>query len=232
MTIYHQIPTTAVESDLELAFGELVDEPPRWPTQHDAALVSSRVLPSSSSHASSSSSPAAQTSHDGVFTNMSAKPDNKAVEAPPSYNTAVLDATPPYWQTTILAPAGDDEFILVDGLPVGSVLIFFWNLLISASFQFVGFMLTYLLHTSHAGKNGSRAGLGISFVQFGFYVRSKVNWGDTDVRDDEEERMVNMTIISYFFMILGWFIIIRSVADYLRAKQMEKLISSQPDHLV
>jgi hypothetical protein len=34
-------------------------------------------------------------------------------------------------------------------------------------------MVTYLLHTSHAGKNGSRAGLGLSLIQFGLYVRSR-----------------------------------------------------------
>lgn len=39
------------------------------------------------------------------------------------------------------------------------------------SFQLVGFLLTYLLHTTHAAKNGSRAGLGITLIQYGFYMR-------------------------------------------------------------
>jgi hypothetical protein len=43
--------------------------------------------------------------------------------------------------------------------------------MISMSFQLVGFLLTYLLHTTHAAKNGSRAGLGITFVQYGFYMK-------------------------------------------------------------
>jgi hypothetical protein len=29
-------------------------------------------------------------------------------------------------------------------------------------------------------------------------------------------------------MMLGWFIIIRSLADYFRAKQMEKIICAEP----
>jgi hypothetical protein len=29
-------------------------------------------------------------------------------------------------------------------------------------------------------------------------------------------------------MMLGWFIIIRALADYFRAKQMEKIICSEP----
>jgi hypothetical protein len=43
--------------------------------------------------------------------------------------------------------------------------------MISMSFQIVGFLLTYLLHTTHAAKNGSRAGLGITLVQYGFYMK-------------------------------------------------------------
>lgn len=38
------------------------------------------------------------------------------------------------------------------------------------SFQFVGFLLTTLLSTSHAAKNGSRAGLGITLIQYGLYL--------------------------------------------------------------
>jgi hypothetical protein len=62
--------------------------------------------------------------------------------------------------------------MIIDSLPVGSVFAFLWNLLVSVSFQFVGFLLTYLLHTTHASKYGSRAGLGITLIQYGFYMRS------------------------------------------------------------
>src|SRR5690349_23859465 len=61
--------------------------------------------------------------------------------------------------------------VYIDGLPVGSVFSFVWNGMISMSFQLVGFLLTYLLHTTHAAKNGSRAGLGLTFVQYGFYMK-------------------------------------------------------------
>lgn len=30
-----------------------------------------------------------------------------------------------------------------------------------------GFLLTFILHTTHAAKNGSRAGLGITLIQLG-----------------------------------------------------------------
>lgn len=56
-------------------------------------------------------------------------------------------------------------------MPVGSVFSFIWNGMISMSFQVVGFLLTYLLHSTHAAKNGSRAGLGITLIQYGFYLK-------------------------------------------------------------
>ena len=79
---------------------------------------------------------------------------------------------PPYWDTTVHVPSSPDDMI-IDHLPTGSVFSFLWNLLISISFQFVGFLLTYLLHTTHAARFGSRAGLGVTLIQYGFALRSR-----------------------------------------------------------
>jgi hypothetical protein len=46
-------------------------------------------------------------------------------------------------------------------------------MLVSISFQFVGFLLTYLLHTTHAARLGSRAGLGVTLIQYGFALRGQ-----------------------------------------------------------
>ncbi|QRV87891.1 metal homeostatis protein bsd2 [Ceratobasidium sp. AG-Ba] len=134
--------------------------------------------------------------NDGVFGNVSAKPggaapvrgaqadgpnwtpEDQQKDGPPSYSVAQADAVPPYWETTIIAPSGSPGELIVDGLPTGSLFSFLWNLLVSMSFQFVGFLLTYLLHTTHAGKYGSRAGLGVTLIQYGFYLRAKGD--DTD----------------------------------------------------
>lgn len=88
---------------------------------------------------------------------------------------------PPYWETTVIAPSSSPGELIVDGLATGSLFSFLWNLLVSMSFQFVGFLLTYLLHTTHAGKYGSRAGLGVTLIQYGFYLRSKVADDSDDV---------------------------------------------------
>ncbi|KAI0346172.1 hypothetical protein BDW22DRAFT_1352194 [Trametopsis cervina] len=128
--------------------------------------------------------------NDGVFANVMAKParnvevvgdsgdihlvpEETQAQAPPSYHEAQADAVPPYWETTIHAPSSLDPNadMIVDDLPTGSWFLFLANVFISWFFQFIGFMFTYLLHTTHAAKYGSRMGLGMTLIQFGFYSR-------------------------------------------------------------
>ncbi|WVQ99067.1 hypothetical protein IAU59_006199 [Kwoniella sp. CBS 9459] len=137
----------------------------------------------------------------GVFGNLAARPDNAhgaetgpdgaeyapeevQKEGPPSYQAALRDAVPPYWDTTVVLPSSSSPFgplsssmsgdeILIDGMPGGNFFGFFWNLIVSFSFQFVGFLLTYVLHTTHAAKYGSRVGLGMTLIQVGLNLRSR-----------------------------------------------------------
>ena len=89
-----------------------------------------------------------------------------------SYQEAQADAVPPYWETTIHAPGLLSEGgIYVDDLPTGSFFMFCATTFISFFFQFIGFFVTYLLHTTHAAKYGSRAGLGLTLIQYGFSSR-------------------------------------------------------------
>ncbi|PMD42532.1 putative metal homeostatis protein BSD2 [Hyaloscypha variabilis F] len=202
---------------------------------------------------------------DGVFANLSAKPEagEKTEEHPPTYEQAAADAAPPYWETTILAPGlgGPDE-VYVDGLPVGSVFSFIWNGMISMSFQLVGFLLTYLLHTTHAAKNGSRAGLGITLVQYGFYMKGSGSSGappngqdpqysqppdpnshnfdpsqvsaaaqgmDSTSSSGNWSNVANTEWLAYILMVVGWFILIRAVSDFLKARRHEQLVLQSPD---
>ncbi|KAI8965504.1 hypothetical protein F5Y11DRAFT_293464 [Daldinia sp. FL1419] len=201
---------------------------------------------------------------DGVFSNMMARPERgeKVVEeAPPTYEQAAADAAPPYWETTILAPGlGGPDDVYIDGMPVGSVFSFIWNGMISMTFQmfFVGFLLTYLLHSTHAAKNGSRAGLGITLVQSGFYMKGlssdsggmsgapsdgyaqppDPNSHDFDpnavTTDNGEEGsgigdIAGSEWIAYLLMIVGWFILIRAVSDYIKVRRHEQLVLQSPD---
>lgn len=192
---------------------------------------------------------------DGVFANLSARPertDSEKDEQPPTYEQAAADAAPPYWETTILAPGfgGGDE-VYVDGMPVGSVFSFIWNGMISTSFQLVGFLLTYLLHSTHAAKNGSRAGLGVTLIQYGFYMRSPGEgeapvmsgpdgyaapaepnaheFEASDVADGGGPGLSGGEWMAYVLMVMGWFMLIKSVAEYLRARRHEQLVLQSPD---
>lgn len=197
--------------------------------------------------------------NDGVFANLSAKPTagEPVDDKPPTYEQAAADATPPYWETTILAPGMSSDEVYVDGLPVGSVFSFIWNGMISMSFLFPGFLLTYLLHTTHAAKNGSLAGLGLTLVQYGFYMRGSGSAdtgnpgqfagappdpnshnfdpnnptgdnGQAGQPDGSHSGLSSGDFISYGLMIIGWFILIRAVSGFLRARRHEQLVLQSP----
>ncbi|KAG8158129.1 hypothetical protein KVR01_011890 [Diaporthe batatas] len=210
--------------------------------------------------------------NEGVFSNLTAKPERGGTEKeemPPTYEQAAADSAPPYWETTILAPGlGGADDVYIDGMPVGSVFSFVWNGMISMSFQLVGFLLTYLLHSTHAAKNGSRAGLGITLIQYGFYMKGSSGNGsgggmggddgpggggdagfasppDPNAHDFDPNTVASSAgggggsgglsdvasseWVAYILMIVGWFILIRSVSDYLRARRHEQLVLQSPD---
>jgi len=246
------------------------------PTQSESQSINSQSTPSVERRVSQYPAFAPTTTrlygsgraNDGVFTNLSAKPSGREEldEKPPTYEQAAADAAPPYWETTILAPGMLSDEVYVDGLPVGSVFSFVWNGIISMSFQIVGFLLTYLLHTTHAAKNGSRAGLGITLVQYGFSMKGASSLRaqdpagggppeafagvpvDANAFEFDASKEVGAATsgfeqgavggiggipttdwFAYILMIVGWFILIRSVSDFLRARRHEQLVLQSPE---
>ncbi|KAF9391392.1 hypothetical protein BGX21_011256 [Mortierella sp. AD011] len=166
---------------------------------------------------------------DGVFSNLSARPR--------AYKTAAMDVSPAYHETML--PPGftdDDDMLLVEGLPVGGLFGFLWNMIISMTFQFVGFFLTYLLHTSHSTKQGSKTGLGITFISMGYRMMNGKLPGDddySDVEDDDTGYMgntgtttnyavgVDYDWLSYLILIMGVVIVIQSVSAFTKVKLSE-----------
>ncbi|GAM83147.1 hypothetical protein ANO11243_011330 [Dothideomycetidae sp. 11243] len=277
-SISQNAPDSDVERSLDDAFGGSHDSDEEDEEQESRRLVSSptdappapgalqrRVteFPGAAAAASATTTPrvygGGSGTRDGVFANISAKPtrEDDLEEKPPTYEQAAADATPPYWETTILTPAGySSDDIFVDGLMVGSLFSFVWNALISMSFQLIGFLLTYLLHTTHAAKHGSRAGLGITLIQYGFTMSAApvsdvpapgmggdvVGGVPPDPNDHDFDPsavtgdatgaggMAGGTYyLSYILMIAGWFILIRAATDFVRARRQEQLIRNSPD---
>jgi len=207
--------------------------------------------------------------NDGVFANVMAKPgraravrtengdlhmvpEDSSLDAPPTYADAQADTVPPYWETTVHAPLGlDGGDILVDNLPTGSVFIFGANLFTSFFFQFVGFLLTYILATSHSARYGSRAGLGLTLIQYGFYSKvseeigndgtvpnSSSEWSSQPTTSDPpllstspptqaESSVAGVSSrewMSFLLMTLGWFLLLSSIIGFWRVKHWEASI--------
>jgi hypothetical protein len=147
-------------------------------------------------------------------------------------------------------------------MPVGSVFSFIWNCLISMSFELVGFLLTYLLHSTHAAKSGSRAGFGITLIRYGFYMKgtstgsdgmtggpaegyaqppdpnshdfdpnavSTTGGGDSSTGGTVLSDIASSEWVAYILMIVGWFILIRSVSEYIKARRHEQLVLQSPE---
>ncbi|KAG0311029.1 hypothetical protein BGZ99_010421 [Dissophora globulifera] len=148
--------------------------------------VSTEYAAQPEASSSSSSTRVRPTASDGVFANISAKPEVEGQKnnelQPPTYDSAVQDITPPYFEMAVASPNVFGNEILVEGIPVGTLFQFFWNVAVAVSFQFLGVLLTYLLHNSHASKAGSMVGLGLTMVNFGIRMRGGLGamFGNTD----------------------------------------------------
>lgn len=214
--------------------------------------------------------------NDGVFANVMAKPqpqrtavaengdtylvsEDAVRDSLPSYADARADAVPPYWETVVHAPA-DPSAILVDNLPAGSVFILVLNILISYLFQFVGFFLTYVLHTTHAAKYGSRIGLSLTLIQFALYSRSAAQQPGKDspppAYDDSPTAPVpndqialsskdwlpilllttGSSLVSFTMplvnVFLAWLLLLYSIIGYWRVKRWETSLRFSQTHAI
>ncbi|KAJ2481367.1 hypothetical protein IWW56_001797 [Coemansia sp. RSA 2131] len=186
---------------------------------------------------------------DGVFANMAAKPelylgyDDKLPNEPlPTYQDIYgpqSTSAPPYFEAAIIS-VGDEDELLVEGLPVGSMGVFIVNMIVSTAFQIVGYMLTFLLHSSHAARNGSLAGLGITFMNFGFYIRTHLgssmpNDGNKHHPNDPEydtDTPLDNAYFAYLLMVIGAGIFVKAVFDYIRVRRLQTIIESSPEQNV
>ncbi|KAG1821187.1 uncharacterized protein BJ212DRAFT_1297603 [Suillus subaureus] len=187
--------------------------------------------------------------NDGVFSNVVVKPvssvpiqaedgtvyivpEETQNTAPPSYAAAQADTVPPYWDTIVHAPSGmdTDAGMIVGDLPSGSILAFISNLFF-----------------------GSRAGLGLTLIQYGFYSRSATDnilptpddKGAPDVlmlsappspsapMPQDNTVVLSMSSrewLSFLLMTLGWFLLLSSLVGFWRVKNWESAIRASNAH--
>ncbi|KAF9948862.1 hypothetical protein BGZ72_009245 [Mortierella alpina] len=221
------------------------------------SLTSSSASSSSATTSSGGPSSSATTARrlpssltaDGVFANISAKPEVEGQKTqelqPPAYDSAIQDVTPPYFEMTVVSPRASGDDVIVEGLPVGNFFQFLWN-------------------------NGSMVGLGITLLNFGIQMRGGFDFNSWDsqgsgpgvgeVTQVEKPVFVDDTgyigggdmnqpkygseadsaqmdwlqtqaenqWTSLLLMIVGWMIIIKALTAYVVAKKTERIISAQP----
>lgn len=208
-----------------------------------------------------------ESNFDGVFRNLTAKPDdneseqNNQNETLPSYDEAAQDIVPSYYGMDLSTSEMYVDEICIEGLPVGNTANLIWNILVSTSFQFIGFLLTYILHTSHVAKQGSRFGLGLTFISYAYsmipnnvttkigkyktvdryqlqdpnaYDNLDIDSGETtqDLFESElshgfEEEKQSLPTLAVLVGLLGAFITIKSIVDYIKIKRMEHKYMAQ-----
>lgn len=175
-------------------------------------------------------------------------------EAPPSYAEASADATPSYWETTILANDWGED-IIVGELPVGTFLHFAWNMLLSTAFGYFGFFFTYLFHTSHAARGGSISGFGITLVQSSYGMVSEESvppgppadmFSPADPNNYQDGSAIGYVMhptgqapvqaaspsqhnnwLGNCVFVLGIFLLIKGTFDFLWARSVETAILTQ-----
>ncbi|KNC99401.1 uncharacterized protein SPPG_05644 [Spizellomyces punctatus DAOM BR117] len=175
--------------------------------------------------------------NDGVFANLSAKPEVSAKPEgktyqelePPSYAEVAHDPVPSYYETTVISSGfAEDGEVLIEGLPVGDFFTFIVNMLVSMSFDFIGFLLTAMLATTHAARAGSRCGFGITLIRYGFYIKTRSTdemiQYENETEKEREEVKVENDWVAYLMMFVGFFVILRANADFVRAKRMQAVI--------
>jgi hypothetical protein len=121
--------------------------------------------------------------------------------------------------TTLVPVVDADGDVVIQGMPVGTLLLFFANLLISASFDLLGYLGTSMFASSHAARFGSLSGLGITMMRFGMLLCS--DNGDFDERragrdDASPDTSIHhihphpvrggVNLFGWLMMILGLFI--------------------------
>ena len=96
-------------------------------------------------------------------------------------------------------------------------------LLVSWVLGVVGFILTACLSNTHAGRNGSKAGIGCLMIQVGMWVGLQP--GSTHSNQAAVSDMVPAWF-SYAAILLGWMLLVVAIVDFHRSKRMRSSLLS------
>lgn len=178
---------------------------------------------------------------DNLTSSLNQLPPKYEDDTLPTYGDVYRGTTPPsdVFGTVIITNSSDQNDLLVDGMPVGNGFTFILTTLVAWLFGVFGFLCAYLLSTTHAGRCGARAGIGLQLIHWGIYMRSYMNqydWysdsgngsdsnvaiGSSSNNNSFGETLDNFPMplwLSYVFMLAGWFIFVRACLSLFHARR-------------
>ncbi|KAG0290747.1 hypothetical protein BGZ98_003301 [Dissophora globulifera] len=202
---------------------------------------------------SSSSTRVRPTASDGVFANISAKPEVEGQKnnelQPPTYDSAVQDITPPYFEMAVASPNVFGNEILVEGIPVGTLFQFFWNVagltMVNFGIRMRGGLGAMFGNTDDNYNNpnvgpptlGSAGEITNVDKNYPVYVDDTGYVSEPDATYGSDSGNVASQMewfdagmenhwVSLILMITGWLIIVKALAEYATAKRTERIMKA------
>jgi len=152
---------------------------------------------------------------DGVFSNLNEKPEIRTTRLPTYYEVTgeyANELDDPNIEVGIGQDIDDFGELLVNDLQVGSWYSFWGTILVSAVFEFIGFIFTFFLTSTHSAKDGSIVGLGVILYKYA---------------------LCNAPAYDLWFIILliilGTILCVKGTRDFRKTKRIEKLVNSDPE---
>ncbi|KAG4093414.1 hypothetical protein H8356DRAFT_1277730 [Neocallimastix lanati (nom. inval.)] len=179
---------------------------------------------------------------DGVFSNLNEKPEVRS-DALPTYTqvTGEPELDPFYGYEVAYCHIG--EFygeMLFNSIPAGTWGGLIISALFSFIFDFIGFIMTFFLSTSHGTRKGSLIGLGLTLIRYGFYILIGIEDTAGDTTTDELESIGYNGLIDQWwfgkwvgFVMIGIaaFIIYHSITRFIRVLKAKEYADKHPERV-
>jgi len=178
-------------------------------------------------------------SHDGVFSNLNEKPEVRS-DALPTYTqvTGEAEYDPFHGYDVTYCRIGDFYGeMLIDNIPAGTWAGLLLSAFFSCIFDFIGFIMTFFLSTSHGTRKGALIGLSITLARYGLMIITGDDFGATE-DELEENGVAGLYDVWWFgswvgFVMIGLsiFIVYQSISRFRRILKVKAYAEAHPERV-
>lgn len=118
----------------------------------------------------------------------------------------------------IFGRLNDDE-VYVDGIAVGTDCMFLFSFILAFFFNWIGFFIGYCILMNLAGRYGAMTGLGLSLVNWLFYVKY--------ARDEETIVGQERVLIWWLFLCIAVLISLKGLVNWCKARKLLEMTPEQ-----